>query len=397
MMRWVAPRLPVLTGFSAMLWGQPALAGDDSCPALVIEADAAVTARWPGLLSQVRETFDVRDDIDRCARVTLSLRDLSIDAQRESAGVLPARRPIDAQRESAGVLPARRPIAVEAVLPDGRSAARLVWRREDVVPTIEALLLVPRPGAPADPSTESSTAPSLESSRGMRPAANPVAAPAEAPGPTPPLAPDVPLRRALAAPDRDTSLAASVREPKRFGIELSVAAGGRVGGDQTSVGLGALSFLDLSGWLVGFEGRADRYRALGGSTSGSALEVAVLGGRRFRFSDVALDLTAGLGAAMQGAEAYGPAPANPGNMVLKSTSSSGPVPRLQAGVRVTFGARSTVRTFIALDGEVGPARATGGADVPAGAGVPAGADAPGAPRLPVATLGLALGATLGTR
>jgi hypothetical protein len=185
---------------------------------MAIEADASVTARWPGLLRDVREAFDARGDIDRCARVTLTLRES---------------------------------ISVEVELPDGRSASRLVSRREDVVPTLEGLLLVPQRSASVQTSA-------VEPSRGMSPQPNAVAAPPDESATTPPIVRDVPFRRALAVPDRDAAAPASRHEPSRLGIELSVLTGARVGGGQSSVGLGALSFLDLSGWLVGFEGRADR-------------------------------------------------------------------------------------------------------------------------------------------
>jgi hypothetical protein len=193
---------------------------------------------------------------------------------------------------------------------------------------------------------------------------------------------DVASRRGLAAPDRDASGPSSGHRPNWLRIELSVVTGARIGDGQTSIGLGALSFLDLSGWLVGFAGRADRYKTLsGGPTDGGALELAVLGGRRFRFPEVALDVIAGPAAAMQGTATFETRSSVTGNDVTKSSSST--VPRLLLGARVSFSALSTLHTFVGVDGELGPSRA-GGTDVP------------GAPRLPVWTLGLALGATVGT-
>ena len=60
----------------------------------------------------------------------------------------------------------------------------------------------------------------------------------------------------------------------------------RIGDGQTSVGLGALSLVDVGGWLVGFEGRADRDERIGpGYRAGTALELAAVGGRRFRFGE----------------------------------------------------------------------------------------------------------------
>ena len=72
MMRRCPAVLPVLTGILAVLCVRPALAGAASCSPMVIEADASVSARWPGLLDRVREAFEARDDIDRCARVKLT-------------------------------------------------------------------------------------------------------------------------------------------------------------------------------------------------------------------------------------------------------------------------------------------------------------------------------------
>src|SRR5271167_3698729 len=107
--------LPVLTGILAVFCPRPVFADDPSCSAVTIDAEASVSTLWPGLLSHVREAFEGRDDIDRCALVELRVRDASI--------------------------------TVEVVLPDGRSAVRPVSRREDVAPTLEALLLVPQRSA----------------------------------------------------------------------------------------------------------------------------------------------------------------------------------------------------------------------------------------------------------
>jgi hypothetical protein len=339
MMRCYAASLPVLVGILAVFWVRPALAEGASCAPMTIEADASVRTRWPGLLSHVREAFDARDDIDRSARVRLTFRDASI--------------------------------TVEAVLPNGRSAVRSVSRREDVVPTLEALLLVPQGSAQVQTSA-------LEPSGLGPPPANPMPAPSSA---SPPGTRDLPLSRGLAVPDRDESAQSSGHPSSRVRIELSVVTGARIGDGQTSVGLGAVSFLDLGGWLVGFEGRADRYQMLvGGAHSGGALELAVLGGRRFQFQNVALDLAAGPAAAMQGTATFETRSAITGNTVSESSSST--VPRLLLGARVSFSALSTVHTFVGIDGELGPSRA--------------GPDVPGASRLPVWTLGLALGATVGT-
>ena len=165
-----------------------------------------------------------------------------------------------------------------------------------------------------------------------------------------------------------------------------VITGARIGDGQASVGFGVLSFLDIADWLVGFEGRADRYQMLTGEFSGPALELAALVGRRFRFQTLALDLTAGPAAALQGTATYQTMTATKSYQTMSVTKSSSSVaPRLLLGARLTFNSLSTLRTFVGVDGELGPARAPG-----------AEVDVPDAPRLPLWTLGLALGASVGT-
>lgn len=342
MMRRCTGGLAVLAGILATLCARPAFAEDPSCTALRIEADASVRIRWPGLLNEVRDSFEARDDIDRCARVELAAQGASV--------------------------------AVEVALPDGRSAARPVTRREDVIPTLEALLLVPlRPTqaqtpalAPSEsaspPASSSSAPPAKASTAGTR---------------------DVPVVRVVAVPDRDTLATSAVHRPGRLRIELSVLTGARIGDGQTGVGLGALLFFEVSGWLVGFEGRADWYQALAGAIPSGEPELAVLGGRRLRCQSIALDLTAGPAVVPQGTTTVETRSPTGGDV---SASTSSIAPRLLLGARVSFSAMSTLHTFVGIDGELGPPRAGDGD----------GLTVPGAPRLPVWTLGLALGATVGT-
>jgi hypothetical protein len=150
------------------------------------------------------------------------------------------------------------------------------------------------------------------------------------------------------------------------------------------VGLGALSFLDVNGWLLGFAGRFDRYRTLDGPYSSGALELAVLGGRRFWLGTTALDLAAGPALALGGTTTYSVQSSGAGNGGNVSGSADNTVPRLLLEARLAFSALSTLHTFVALDGDFGPARSPD-------------AGLLNAPRLPVWTLGLALGATVGTR
>jgi len=349
MMRNRPASLPLWAGIFAVFCARPAPAEAAACSPVEVQVDPHLTSRWPGLVSQVREALDMRDDIDRCARVLLSWHDTAV--------------------------------TVDVSLPDGRAAARSVSRREDVVPTLESLLLVPQ----RDPQAQSSTPePSAPGPTPALPGPPPASTPRSS---TPPVV----LGRSVGVPERDVLSQASGRNPSHLRVELSVVTGARIGDGQTGLGLGAISFLDLSGWLVGFEGRADRYRALASPepgppsperpSDGGALELAGLVGRRFRFESVALDLTAGLAAAMQGTTTFVARPSSSGGTIQESSSST--VPRLLLGTRVSFNALSTVHTFVGIDGELGPSRA--------------GDTIPGAPRLPLWTLGLALGATVGTK
>jgi hypothetical protein len=334
--------IPLVTALLAGLSPRPAGAREAACPSVSLEADAAVSARWPGLARRVHEELDTREDIDRCARIELTCRDGST--------------------------------AVHVLLPDGRSASRPAPRPEDVVPTLEALLLLPRNEAQPPPLV-------------MDPASGP---------PSPDTAPPAPVLAGQVDQGEPPPGAGDVaprplaRAGASVGIDLSAAVGARMGDGQAGVGLGALSFLDVSGWLVGFEGRLDRYQKLGpippgGAPQGAppdgggvALELALLGGRRVRYGSVSVDFVLGAAAAVQGTSTM----AMRGPMGAQSQSSSSTVPRLVLASRLNFAARSALRTFVGLDGDVGPARAD---------------DMPSAPRLPVWTLGLALGATVGTR
>ena len=146
-------------------------------------------------------------------------------------------------------------------------------------------------------------------------------------------------------------------------------------------------------WLVGFEGRADAYRFDLGGDPETVLELAILAGRRFDLGSVALDLTAGPAVAMKGLALSQTHVARVSSMLSQmdmqvdtqeqSDRSSGPVPRLLLGARVGFSPRSILRTFVGIDGELGPALAQGNADRFSA-------------RLPTFSVGLALGASVGT-
>ncbi|HWA72058.1 MAG TPA: hypothetical protein VG937_06990 [Polyangiaceae bacterium] len=336
-----------LLGLVAVVNPGPAFAADRPCSAMTVEGDANLRARWPDLLPGVRDELAKLDDLDTCAHVALSLRQ--------------------------GL------IGVDVTLPDGRSASRTAALREDVIPTLQALLLVPEHRTAAEASdalVESTPPPAPEATR------HPVS-----------------RARLRALPTRDERGASRLPpslEPRALGIELSLLSGARIGDGQTSFGLGALSFLELGGWLIGGEARADRYQSLAGDSQETALELALLLGRRLQFSGVALDFTGGLAVAEKGiaisdTQVVRESAASPIAPTMPSATTepppeptSGAVPRLLFGSRLGFSPRSVFRTFIGIDGEVGPARAD---EITDGR----------APTLPTWTVGLALGATVGTK
>ena len=281
---------------------QPAAALEPACPALAVEADSRVLARWPNLVEELRRAFAAREDIDQCARARVFVRD---------AGVV-----------------------IEVLLRDGRSAARDVSERADVTPTLAALLLVP-------------VASAVVTERAPQPSA-----------------------------------AASQPDSSRVGIEFGVQTGARIGDGLVGANLGLFSWLELSGLLIGLQGQLDGYAAISGTDQGApAFGVGALAGWRFRFGTLALDLVAGPMLALLAASSRSVS-------VMAGTAAFMPepeagddwLPRLHAGARLNFSARSILHTFVGIDAVFGPAGA-----------------ARTEPRLPTWALGLVLGATLGTR
>jgi hypothetical protein len=331
-----------LASLAGMLAASPARAADRQCARMAVEADAGTLAQWPGLPDRVRGSFEARADVDACARVRLTRH--------------------------------RSSIAVEVLLPDGRAASRSVSRPEDVVPTLEALLLVPELPPPAAAPPE----PPAESPASAAPA------PAPMPMPTPATsAPEVSAGvRPAAVADRHAATGSPAVPASPVRVELSVVTEARVGDGRAGGGLGALAFLDVAGWLAGLGGRVDAYQGVANGQPTGAFELALLGGRRLRSGTLALDLVAGVALALQGTtksvtQAGSNAPAI-------TTSTSRVAPRLLVGARLNFRARSTLRTFVGLEGELG----AGHAD-----------DNPSSdlPPLPAWTVGLAFGVTVGTR
>jgi hypothetical protein len=336
----MTPRhLSQLTALAALLAAfapRVALAAERDCPAIAIEPDAQFRAHFPELLAHIQSELAARVDIDACAHVALRLED---DAA----------------------------LGVAVTLPDGRSASRSVARHEDVMATLEALLLVPEP------------APQVSEPK---------------PSPPPPAKVERPLRHhpRVAAPeasDRDVPMQ-TAPGARQLGFELSAVSGMRIGDGQFGYGAGVLSFLQIHSWLLGFQGRADGYRSISGSDPETALELAILAGYRCDFGSVALDFTAGPGVAMKGvtlsARESVPVPnVPPAAPPPRSEPSSGPVPRLLLGARLGFSPRSLFRTFVGIDGELGPSRTSVDPE-----------ENIESPRMPTFTVGLALGATVGT-
>jgi hypothetical protein len=307
-----------------VLGAEPALA-DARCSRLALETEAGFEDAWPEVTSRVHSAFDARTDTDACARVRLENREAAID--------------------------------LEVVLPDGRSARRSELQPEDVVPVLEGLLVLPARPFVAE-------LPPMEASAGDRDPS--------------PVQPGV---------DRESSSEVVQAEapPPTFGYEFSLATQARVGDGQISAGFGASSVLEVASFLVGLAARYDGYRWTSGGDMVPALEVAATGGYRFRLKGVALSVyggpawtrlqTSASSAAPIGSRAVEPMPDAPQTFT----------PRFCFGARLDLWPRALIRSFVDLDGVIGP---TG----KVAEGVPPGTVS----RLPVWMLGVGVGATLGT-
>jgi hypothetical protein len=306
---------------------------------MVVKADAEVLSLFPELPSRIRRTFADQVGVDTCAQVHLSMNH-------------PA-------------------ITVDVTLSDGRSASRSVPEREDVMAVLTALLLVPPSEslqAAADGSTE------------------PVGAPAPAESSKSGVVSKPEPKKQL---QRPTWRVGTDAEPTQdsiedaagggLGIELSVVTGARIGEDQTCVGLGALSLLDISGWLLGFQGRAESYTAQP-SPSRTAFSLSALGGGRFRSGSMAIDFLTGPTVMLQEDSSLRVGPA--GEIVEEN--SSGAAPRWFVASHLNFAARSVLRGFVGVEGDIALTQESDN-------------DPQAAPPLPAWTLGLALGGTVGTR
>jgi len=334
MTRSFSTKLSALLGILELAGIRPAQASDPACASITVQADSDVNRSWPGLSENVAKAFEARRDIDACARVKLFMGGGSV--------------------------------IVEVVLPDGRSTSRAVPLPEDVVPMVEALLLVPyqqEPKARPPQASESVAEPSSTPSNAAP--ANILQSTESKPKPT--------------AQVREAKVPEPQHSPRSVGIDISLFMNARIGADQVGYGLGARSLLEVSGWLVGFEGRLDAYEQLTGGARVGALELAALGARRIRFAEYALDLSVGAGLAIGGTSKV--AVAQGGSETVIETGN-GIAPRLILATRLNFKSRAVLHPFVGLDGEIGPNNAPQvSVDVA---------------RLPTYSLGLSLGVTVGT-
>ena len=296
---------------------------------LVVEADEEVRALWPELPDRLRGTLTARPGLDSCVHIELRRQGSSL--------------------------------TVRVSLPDGRSAARDVPEQQDVLPTLEALLLLPGELQTEEPSAPPSVVPSRQPPmpRSAQPSSQPVRARMLPMSPT--------------SPERDSTPTSS-RGP---GFELTLLGSARVGDGQSAWGLAALSSLNVSGWLAGFEGRASGYTNMQTAQTYPTLQLATLVGHRLQFGGTALDVVAGPAVALLGENTVQEGPAE------EEHTTSGFVPRLALGTHLNFGMRSVLRAVVGVEGELGPAG-------PSGDGVSA------PPPLPAWMMGLAVGVTVGT-
>ncbi|HSS40652.1 MAG TPA: hypothetical protein VLT58_17935 [Polyangia bacterium] len=322
--------LALVAAVLAVVGARPAQAGaTPGCAAVAVAVDPSVRGRWPEVAATIREAFQMRADVDTCARIEVTAMGTAID--------------------------------LIVVLPDGRVASRSVSRAEDILPALEGLLLLPDP-AGEDHTTDTRAPP-----------------PNRRESEAPPASPPAVVR--LAAPP------APVDRGTPFRLELDLAADARTGDGWVGGGGGVGAFADIAHWLVGFQGRIDGYRTAADTGGhGMALELIALGGHRFALGPTrTLDLTVGPALALHAAAAV------TARVSAQMTSVPMPQPdgnqrlaRLILGCRLTFGAQSLLRTFVQVDADIGERDPTSGS-TPDGAGLPAW------------TVGLALGAAVGTR
>lgn len=303
----------LLWGLSGIAWAVPAAAQSAPCAGAGVEAEPGLSAAHPALVGEVRRALADREGLEPCARVELGLE--------------------------------RSAILVGVTLADGRSATRMIADSRDVVPVVEALLLVPAP----EPEPEAPPTPAARAAERPRP-----------------------VRRILAPEFTAQPPSAG---SSRTGIEVSLAAGVRLGDGQSSLGLGAISFLELSSWLLGLGLRADHYESP--IEAYSVAELMALFGHRFRVDRAAVDLVAGPALVLQADSTLETGPKGQSRV-----AGTEPVPRLAFAGHVHFGPPSSLHPFVGIEGEAGPTTVQ---------------DPRPSQELPAWTLGVALGASVGTR
>ncbi len=321
-MRWRSSAALLLVAASGWV---PTAEAQPACPPLEVIASRAVLARWPELAERIEATFADRSGIDTCASVSVS-------------------RDGDA-------------IELEVRLADGRLASRRVTDEEDVIPSLEALLLLPHTQpltAAAEPRPTSTAAPRPRAR--SRPA------------------------RWLGVQERPIPAGPSEIDADRTGIDVALAADARLGDGRTALGLGVLALFEASGWLSGTRVRTSEYMdgsVRAPSSSFTTIELAALAGRRVRFEGLALDLVAGPAVAIE----MGKRTETELAPSKEPESPSSSLARFVASGHLEFAPRSTFRPFAGLEAELG---AVG--DEAAG----------GAFELPVWMVGVALGLATGT-
>lgn len=340
MKRRARPPLLSLVGLLGFLAVRPSSAAERACSSLAFSVDAAVRQRWPELDGELHQRFDGRNDIDGCARVGVGL------GRPEAA------------------------FSVSVTLLDGRSATRVIRHREDLLATVEALVVLP----PAAERTDSAPAPSASVDRaGVEAATGAVGAPRAS-------TTELSVMTVHASPPLPASRS-------RLDLELALALGAQIGDGQTKMGAGATTLADFAGWLAGVVAEVNSYQRRGPAEARTgAFAIGLLGGRRFEIANLTLDVTAGPAVTLRGGWSVATVKGVPDTTVPAVESSSGQtlVPRLRFGSRLTFRPRATVRPFFGIDGEVGRVGPVG----PPQRGETQG--------LPVWTVGLAMGVTVGT-
>ncbi|HEU5076313.1 MAG TPA: hypothetical protein VFU02_19100, partial [Polyangiaceae bacterium] len=212
----------------------PALAAEQPCTGVTVTAHPGVVGRWPTLPERVRNAVAERSDIDHCARAHLGTSGETI--------------------------------TLEVILDDGRSTIRELSAAEDVVPALEALLLVPPREAVETSGAVETVRPPHDAEKKLGRRSSPTRPPAMSEHDA-----AVPAERGeLAQPEAGV------------GFLFSIGGGARTGDGQTSGNLGAMALLNLSGWLVGLDGRAVTYEVPpSDGIPQSAAELTAVAGYRF--------------------------------------------------------------------------------------------------------------------